>query len=223
MEDLINKIKDVVITGKHNEIEALIQRAIQEDNGLNELINAALIPAMDIVGDLFAKSEIFVPEMLASALTMKKGLGIIKPLLIEEKVKTKTKVVLCTVKGDLHDIGKNLVAMMLEGAGFEVFDLGINVNVEYLIGKIKELEPDVVGLSALLTTTMPEMENVIKELKAQGIRERVKIMVGGAPVSADFAVKIGADAYGEDAPTAVGIVREFLKNKNHVFYASTDR
>jgi len=211
MDERTDNIKKAVIAGKQNEIEALIENAIKDDINLDELITDGLIAAMDMVGKLFAKSEIFVPEMLASALTMKKGLAIIKPLLVENKINSKAKVVLCTVKGDLHDIGKNLVAMMLEGAGFEVFDLGINVSMEHLIGKIKELKPDVVGLSALLTTTMPEMENVLRELKAQGVRDQIKVMVGGAPVSADFAAKIGADAYGEDAPAAVAIVRGFLE------------
>jgi len=213
MDERTNKIKQLVIAGKQNEVEALVASAIKDGVGLDELINDAFVSAMDIVGKLFAKAEIFVPEMLASALIMKKGLEIIKPLLIENKIQSKAKIILCTVKGDLHDIGKNLVAMMLEGAGFEVIDLGINVAVEHLIGKIKELKPDVVGLSALLTTTMPEMANALSELKAQGLRDRVKVMVGGAPVSADFAAKIGADAYGEDAPTAVAIVRGFMKNK----------
>jgi methylmalonyl-CoA mutase cobalamin-binding domain/chain len=165
---------------------------------------------MDVVGQRFANSEIFVPEMLVSAMTMKKGLEIIKPLLKEDQSQSKGKVILCTVKGDLHDIGKNLVAMMLEGAGFEVVDLGVDSTVEMVIARAKELQPDVLGLSALLTTTMPEMEKVIEALKAQGIREKVKVMIGGAPVGADFAQKIGADAYGEDAAEAVTIVRSFI-------------
>jgi methylmalonyl-CoA mutase cobalamin-binding domain/chain len=119
-------------------------------------------------------------------------------------------VVLCTVKGDLHDIGKNLVAMMLEGAGFEVIDLGVDSTVDTVMSKIKQLQPDVLGLSALLTTTMPEMEKVIKALEKQGIRDRVSVMIGGAPVSADFAEKIGADAYGEDAAEAVSIARDLI-------------
>jgi methylmalonyl-CoA mutase cobalamin-binding domain/chain len=144
-------------------------------------------------------------------MTMKKGLEIIKPLLKEEKSQSKGKVILCTVKGDLHDIGKNLVAMMLEGAGLEVIDLGVDSTVESVIAKVKELQPEVLGLSALLTTTMPEMENVIKALQSQGIRDSVKVMIGGAPVSADFATKIGADAYGEDAAEAVNLARAWLE------------
>jgi methylmalonyl-CoA mutase cobalamin-binding domain/chain len=191
MEKLFEEIKNIVIAGKHKEIEALVQKAIQ-------------------VGDRFAKSEIFVPEMLVAALTMKKGLDMIKPLLKDQEQQSKGKVVLCTVKGDLHDIGKNLVAMMLEGAGFEVIDLGVDVTVENVIAEVAEIQPQVLGLSALLTTTMPEMENVIKYLKTKGMRENVKVMLGGAPLSADFAEKIGADAYGKDAAEAVTIARSFI-------------
>ena len=210
MEKLFEEIKDTVIVGKHKEIEALVQKAIQDKANLDDLISKALIAAMDVVGDRFAKSEIFVPEMLVAAMTMKKGLDIIKPLLTDQEQQSKGKVVLCTVKGDLHDIGKNLVAMMLEGAGFEVIDLGVDVTVENVIAKVAEIQPQVLGLSALLTTTMPEMENVIKYLQTKGLRENVKVMLGGAPLSADFAEKIGADAYGKDAAEAVTIARSFI-------------
>jgi corrinoid protein of di/trimethylamine methyltransferase len=210
MEKLFVEIKNIVVAGKHTEVEALVEKAIAEGTNLDNLINNALITAMDVVGQRFAASEIFVPEMLVSAMTMKKGLDIIKPLLKEGESQSKGKVVLCTVKGDLHDIGKNLVAMMLEGAGFEVIDLGVDSTVDMVMSKIKQLQPDVLGLSALLTTTMPEMEKVIKTLENQALRERVKVMIGGAPVSADFAEKIGADAYGEDAAEAVTIARGFI-------------
>ena len=211
MEKLFEEIKKTVITGKHKEIEALVDKAIQASANLEDLINDALIAAMDVVGERFAKSEIFVPEMLVAALTMKKGLDIIKPRLQDQQAQAKGKVILCTVKGDLHDIGKNLVAMMLEGAGFEVIDLGVDVTVENVIDKVAEIQPQVLGLSALLTTTMPEMENVIKQLQTKGLRENVKVMVGGAPLSAEFAQKIGADAYGQDAAEAVTIARSFSK------------
>jgi 5-methyltetrahydrofolate--homocysteine methyltransferase len=210
MEKLLEEIKKTVIDGKHKEIEALVQKAIQEKADLDDLINRALIAAMDVVGDRFAKSEIFVPEMLVSAVTMKKGLDLIKPLLKGNEDQAKGKVILCTVKGDQHDIGKNLVAMMLEGAGLEVIDLGVDVTVEEVIDKINEIQPQILGMSALLTTTMPEMENVINLLKDRGIRKKLKVMVGGAPVDADFAEKIGADAYGEDAAEAVTIARGFI-------------
>ncbi len=214
MEKLFTEIKNIVVAGKHKEIEALVERSIQEGVNLDELINKALITAMDVVGQRFAASEIFVPEMLVSAMTMKKGLDIIKPLLKEDESQSKGKVVLCTVKGDLHDIGKNLVAMMLEGAGFEVIDLGVDSTVDTVMSKIKQLQPDVLGLSALLTTTMSEMEKVINALEKQGIRDRVRVMIGGAPVGADFAEKIGADAYGEDAAEAVSIARDLINQSS---------
>jgi len=210
MEKLFEEIKNIVIAGKHKEIEALVQKAIQDKANLDDLINRALIAAMDVVGDLFAKSEIFVPEMLVAAMTMKKGLDMIKPLLKDQEQQSKGKVVLCTVAGDLHDIGKNLVAMMLEGAGFEVIDLGVDVTVENVIDKVAEIQPQVLGLSALLTTTMPEMEDVINVLQTRGMRGALKVMVGGAPLSADFAEKIGADAFGKDAAEAVTIARSFI-------------
>jgi len=210
MGKLLEEIKKIVIDGKHKEIEALVQKAIREEADLDDLISRALIAAMDVVGEKFAKSEIFVPEMLVSAVTMKKGLDIIKPLLKGNEEQTRGKVILCTVKGDQHDIGKNLVAMMLEGAGLEVIDLGVDVTVEEVIDKVNDIQPQVLGLSALLTTTMPEMENVINLLRDRGIREKVKVMIGGAPVDADFAKNIGADAYGEDAAEAVTIARSFI-------------
>ncbi len=210
MEKLFEEIKNTVIAGKHKEIEALVENAVQSELNLDDLINAALIGAMDVVGDRFAKSEIFVPEMLVAAMTMKKGLDIIKPLLKDQEAQSKGKVVLCTVKGDLHDIGKNLVAMMLEGAGFEVIDLGVDVTVENVIAKVAEIQPQVLGLSALLTTTMPEMKNVINVLQTRGMRAALKVMVGGAPLNAEFAEKIGADAFGKDAAEAVTITRSFI-------------
>ena len=210
MEKLFEDIKNAVISGKHLEIEELVETAIRQKLDLDDLINKALIAAMDVVGDRFSKSEIFVPEMLVSAVTMKKGLDIIKPLLKQGQQQAKGKVILCTVRGDLHDIGKNLVAMMLEGAGFEVIDLGVDTTVEKVIDTVAEISPQVLGLSALLTTTMPEMQNVITVLKNKGMRENVKVMIGGAPVDAEFAKKIGADAYGKDAAEAVAIARSFI-------------
>lgn len=210
MKKLFEEIKNTVIAGKHLEIKAMVEKAIQNKVNLDDLINHALIAAMDVVGDRFAKSEIFVPEMLVAAMTMKKGLDMIKPLLKDQETQSKGRVVVCTVQGDLHDIGKNLVGMMLEGAGFEVIDMGVDVTVENVVDKVSEIQPQILGLSALLTTTMPEMENVIKFLQTRGIRGVVKVMVGGAPLSAEFAQKIGADAFGKDAAEAVNIARSFI-------------
>jgi len=210
MDKLLEEIKTVVVAGRHTEIEALVKKALRDQVDPNDLINNALIAAMDVVGDRFARSEIFVPEMLVSAVTMKKGMDLIKPLLQKGQESSKGRIVLCTVKGDLHDIGKNLVAIMLEGAGFEVFDLGVDVTVENVIDKVVEIQARVLGLSALLTTTMPEMQNTITALQTRGIRQNVKVIIGGAPVDADFAQRIGADAYGKDAAEAVTIARSLI-------------
>ncbi|MGO9315255.1 MAG: corrinoid protein [Syntrophobacteraceae bacterium] len=210
MNERIASIKKAVVDGKHAEIERLVQEAIDKKIDLGILINEAMIGAMDIVGKRFAAGEIFVPEMLASAVTMKKGLALIKPLLAGSGVQSRGVVLIGTVKGDLHDIGKNLVIMMLEGAGFEVLDLGVDLSVEKVIAKVEELKPDILGLSALLTTTMPQMEEVVKTLENKGLRGSVKVMVGGAPVDRKFAEKIGADGYGEDAGEAVQLARNFM-------------
>jgi len=206
----VDEIKDAVIQGKHKEIEDLVKAAINDGVDLDEIINNAMIAAMDVVGQKFQEGEIFVPEMLVSAITMKKGLGLIKPLLKSEETESKGTIILCTVKGDMHDIGKNLVAMMLEGAGFHVIDLGVDLTVEKVVEKVKEIQPDILGLSALLTTTIPGMGKVIEELKAHGLRDRIRVMVGGAPLNAAFAERIGADAYGKDAAEAVKISRRFV-------------
>ncbi|MBW2427643.1 MAG: corrinoid protein [Deltaproteobacteria bacterium] len=210
MEELIAQIKDAVIAGKHKDIEGMTEKSLQVGLRVDDLINNAFIAAMDVVGQRFGEGEIFVPEMLVSAMTMKKGLEIIKPLLQKSGNQSKGKVILCTVKGDLHDIGKNLVAMMLEGAGFEVIDLGVDATVESVLQKINEIQPDILGLSALLTTTMPQMQKVIEELITKGIRDRIKVMIGGAPLSNEFAKDIGADAFGRDAAEAVAIARNLI-------------
>jgi len=210
MGDHLDEIRDAVIGGKHKDIEDLVKAAIEDNANLNELIDNAMIAAMDVVGKKFAEGTIFVPEMLVSAVTMKKGLDIIKPLLKDEETKSKGTIIMSTVKGDIHDIGKNLVIMMLEGAGFHVIDLGVDLTVETLIQKVEEINPDVLGLSALLTTTMPEMKNVIGTLESKGLRSSIKVMVGGAPVDSSFAEKIGADGYGKDAAEAVNLARRFV-------------
>jgi 5-methyltetrahydrofolate--homocysteine methyltransferase len=210
MVNHLDRIRDAVIEGKHKDIEGLVKAAIEDNINLNELINDAMITAMDVVGTRFAEGEIFVPEMLVSAITMKNGLNLIKPLLKEEDTRSKGTIIMCTVKGDIHDIGKNIVIMMLEGAGFKVVDLGTDLNAEDLVKRIEEVKPDILGLSALLTTTMPEMSNIIKILEARRLRSGVKVMVGGAPVDLSFAQKIGADGYGKDAAEAVALARRFV-------------
>lgn len=211
MSDTLKNIKEAVFTRQRNEIQGLVQGAVDEGLDPNSIINDGLIPAMDDIGEQFGKGEIFVPELLVSAMTMKLGLDIVKPLIKPEDIQSKGTIIMGTVKGDLHDIGKNIVIMMLEGAGFNVVDLGVDLTVEKLMEQVETLNPDLLGLSALLTTTMPEMERVIQELKAKGLREKVKVMVGGAPVENAFAEKIGADGYGADATQAVELARRLME------------
>jgi 5-methyltetrahydrofolate--homocysteine methyltransferase len=203
----------MVVDGKFNEIEEQVQRAVDAGTDLNRLINDALISAMDIVGKRFADGEIYVPEMLVSATTMKRGLNIIKPLLQSGETENRGTIVMGTVKGDLHDIGKNLVTMMMEGAGFRIIDLGVDVKIDNLVATLKKEKADILGLSALLTTTMPEMQNVIEVLKSEGLRDHVKVIVGGAPIDQGFAAKIGADGFGKDAVAAVQLVRRLMSEK----------
>ncbi|MEN6440506.1 MAG: corrinoid protein [Syntrophobacter sp.] len=210
MNGKIEQIRDVVVSGKHKEIEGLVRTAIDENLDLDAIINDGLIGAMDIVGKKFGAGEIFVPEMLVAAATMKKGLELIKPLLKGEASQPKGTILMGTVKGDLHDIGKNIVIMMLEGAGFKVIDLGVDLSVEKVLAKVRELKPDVLGLSALLTTTMPEMKKVVDMVGEQGLKDTVKIMIGGAPVDSKFAEKIGADGYGKDAAGAVQLAKQLI-------------
>jgi len=212
MSDHLDIIKDAIISGKHTQIEEIVKAAIEDNADLDEIINDAMIGAMDIVGRKFSASEIFVPEMLVSAVTMKKGLDIIKPLLIDGTIESRGTIIMCTVKGDIHDIGKNLVIMMLQGAGFDVVDLGVDLSGETVIEKVKEIKPNILGLSALLTTTMPEIKNIIESLKTHGLRDSVKVMVGGAPLNATFAEQVGADGYGRDATEAVELARKFVKD-----------
>jgi 5-methyltetrahydrofolate--homocysteine methyltransferase len=210
MKESIQKIKEVIIEGRHKEIESLVREICKTGIALDTVIQEGLIAAMDVVGQRFSAGEIFVPEMMVSAMTMKLGLNIVKPLLTGKVGAPKGTVLIGTVKGDLHDIGKNIVVMMLEGAGFQVIDLGVDIDVEKVVAKVAEIRPQVLGLSTLLTTTMPEMKRVIEELRARGLRDRVKIMVGGAPVDATFAEKIGADGYGKDAAQAMALARSFV-------------
>jgi 5-methyltetrahydrofolate--homocysteine methyltransferase len=213
MTDILETIKGMVVDGKFKDIEEQVQRAVDTGTDLNRLINDALISAMDIVGKRFADGEIYVPEMLVSAKTMKLGLNIIKPLLQSGETENRGTIVMGTVKGDLHDIGKNLVTMMMEGAGFKIIDLGVDVKIENLVETLRNEKADILGLSALLTTTMPEMQNVIEVLQAEGLRDQVKVIVGGAPIDQGFADKIGADGFGKDAVEAVQLARRLMSEK----------
>jgi 5-methyltetrahydrofolate--homocysteine methyltransferase len=213
MTEMLETILGMVVDGKYNDIEGEVQRAVDAGTDLNLLINDALISAMDIVGKKFADGTIYVPEMLVAATTMKRGLDIIKPLLQSGEIQNRGTIVMGTVKGDLHDIGKNLVTMMMEGAGFKIIDLGVDVKIENLLEILKKEKADILGLSALLTTTMPEMQNVINMLEEAGLREQVKVIVGGAPIDQAFADTIGADGFGKDAVEAVQLARKLMAEK----------
>jgi methylmalonyl-CoA mutase cobalamin-binding domain/chain len=204
----IQAIRNAIIGLERAKIGDLVRSALAAGCPAEQIIQDGFIAAMDQVGKSFAANTIFVPEMMVSAMTMKEGLDLVKPMLQGQNAFSRGRVMLATVKGDLHDIGKNIVGMMLEGAGFEVIDLGINIDCPAILRKVRELQPKVLGLSALLTTTMPEMARVIRELHSDGLRKQVKIMVGGAPLSAKFAGEIGADGYAADAATAVDLCRK---------------
>jgi 5-methyltetrahydrofolate--homocysteine methyltransferase len=209
MENL-QKLSDAIINGDAKAARELTQEALAKDVDPQVLIQEYLIPAMDEVGRRFECNEYFVPELLIAARAMKGALALINPLLASRGSKPAGKVLIGTVKGDLHDIGKNLVASMLEGAGFEIIDLGVDVTPETFVTSVKENQPNFVALSALLTTTMPSMKLTIDALKQAGIRDSVKVLVGGAPVSQRYADEIGADGYSDSASGAVGIVRSLL-------------
>jgi len=206
----LQKIYERVIAGDAPGVKVLVQQAVAEGVPPPEIISRYLIPAMTEVGARFERQEFYVPEMLIAARAMQTGLGVLKPLLVEGELKTAGQVVVGTVKGDLHDIGKNLVCMMLEGAGFEVTDLGVDVGPEKFVRTVRERKPDILGMSALLTTTMPAMRSTIEALVEAGLRDKVKVLVGGAPLTAAYANQIGADGYAPDAASAVRKAKESL-------------
>lgn len=203
-------ITEAVNKGDINKAVAETQKAIDAGGIVQAIIDEGLIAAMDEVGENFSKGTIFVPQMLRSAKTMQECMKLLEPLLKEGDVSTKGKVIIGTVKGDLHDIGKNLVSMMMEGAGFTVTDLGVDVSPEKFVQKVQEVEPDIVAISALLSTTMPAMPQTIEALQKAGIRDKVKVIIGGAPVTAKYAQEIKADSYGADAGSAVTEAKKLL-------------
>lgn len=207
MADL-HKLREAVINGDQKKAVAVTQEALAEGIPPMELINGYMIPAMDEVGRLYEAEEFFVPELLLAARAMKGSLELLRPLLAEQGAEPVARVAIGTVKGDLHDIGKNLVASMLEGGGFEVHDLGADVGPEKFVEAILEKGATIICLSALLTVTMPSMKKTIEALQKAGVRDKVKIFVGGAPVTRQFAEEIGADGYGENASVAVAMVRQ---------------
>lgn len=199
-----------VIDGKRDEVVAKVQQAIDEKVPPGKILNEGLVAGMSVVGKRFQKNVIYVPEVLIAARAMKGGMELLKPLLAEAGVEPVAVVVIGTVKGDLHDIGKNLVASLLEGGGFDVIDLGADVSVDKFVAAVKEKDPDLVCMSALLTVTMPSMKTTITALREAGIRDQVKVMIGGAPVTPEYASEIGADGYADNASSAVGKARELM-------------
>jgi 5-methyltetrahydrofolate--homocysteine methyltransferase len=214
MEPKLEMIYEGILEGQVKVVTENVQSALETGIQPSQILNEGMIAAMAEVGERFENGEYFIPEMLISARAMQSGLALLKPHLKQVGVKPAGKIVIGTVKGDLHDIGKNLVAMMLEGAGFEIIDLGADVLPEKFIDVVRNGEVQVVGLSALLTTTMPSMETVIKALKTAGLRDKVKVIVGGAPVTEAYAKQIEADGYSPDASRAVSVVKSLLNGSN---------
>jgi len=206
----LKEIAENLIQGKAPQVKELVQKAVDEGQDVGKILNEGLLAGMSVVGDKFKKNEFYVPEVLIAARAMKQGMEILRPLLAEKNIKGVGTVVLGTVRGDLHDIGKNLVGMMLEGAGFEVVDLGVDVPAEKFIQTAKEKNANVIGLSALLTTTMPAMKEVIEALNGSELKGKIKVMIGGAPVTQSYADEIGADGYAPDAASAVDKAKELL-------------
>ena len=203
-------ISEALIVGNAAQVGKLTKAALDEGVSAGDILNKALVRGMDEVGRRFKANEFYVPEVLIAARAMHAGMDVIKPQLAAGGVASRGKVVVATVKGDLHDIGKNLVSMMMEGAGFEVVDLGIDVSPERFIDAVTKEKPDVIAMSALLTTTMVQMKSTIEALKKAGVRGKVKVMVGGAPLTQRYADEIGADGYAADAASAVDKAKELL-------------
>ena len=214
--ELVEQMHDDLYDGLRAEIEESVTILLNRDWEPYAILTEALVEGMRIVGIDFRDGILFVPEVLKSANAMKGGMAILRPLLVETGAPRAGKMVIGTVKGDIHDIGKNLVTMMMEGAGFEVIDLGINNPVENYLQAIEEHEPDILGMSALLTTTMPYMKVVIDTMKEKGIRDDYLVMVGGAPLNEEFAKAVGADAYCSDAAITVETAKELMKRRHNV-------
>ncbi len=207
-EELLSQIRESLMKGKADDVKNLAQQAIDAEIPVEKILEEGMIKAMSIIGEKFKKNEVYVPEMLIAARAMNAGMEIIKPRLVEADIKPKGTICIGTVKGDLHDIGKNLVGMMLEGGGYKVIDLGVNVEAEKFVSSAKENEAEVVAMSALLTTTMGAMKDTVQKLLSENVS--AKTIVGGAPLTDSFAKEIGADGYAPDAASAVDTVASML-------------
>jgi 5-methyltetrahydrofolate--homocysteine methyltransferase len=208
--EILQQISESLQKGEHDQVAEFTQQAIDAELPAAQILNDGLMAGMEVVGKRFGAHEIFLPELLLAARAMNAGIDLLKPLFRGGEMPTEGKVVIGTVKGDLHDIGKNLVGIMLKGAGFEVIDVGSDVRAEAFVDAAEAEGASVVGLSALLTTTMTEMKGVVDLVKSRGLDDKIKVVVGGAPLSKAFADEIGADAYGYDAANAVEIVKELI-------------
>jgi len=206
----LEAISEALQKGKKKDVEALVQEQIDAGTAAKEILEGGLMAGMDVVGRRFKANEIYVPEVLIAARAMTAGITLLRPLLVEDAVESKGTIVIGTVKGDLHDIGKNLVKMMMEGKGFNMIDLGTDVSAEQFVAAAQEHTAQIICCSALLTTTMTEMKNVVAKAEAAGIRDTVKIMVGGAPITQEYCESIGADAYSPDAASAAERALEFV-------------
>jgi 5-methyltetrahydrofolate--homocysteine methyltransferase len=208
---VMTELAEAVISGDSESVKKHVQEALDSGTSPEEIIKTGLTAGMDVVGERFKNNEMYIPEVMVAARAMHAGLDILKPLLTDSELSKKGTIVIGTVKGDVHDIGKNLVAMMLEGAGFTVHDLGIDVPPEKYLAAAKEHGADVVAVSSLLTTTMDAMADVVKTVKADGSDDKLMVIIGGAPISQEFADEIGADGYGENAGVGVDIIKQWLE------------
>ncbi len=210
---IVQEISEFLQKGRAKNVKALVQQALDEGIDAKTILDEGLLSGMMVIGAKFKRNEVFVPEVLVAARAMNAGVALLEPKLVEMGNEPLGKAVVATVKGDLHDIGKNLVVMMLKGAGFEVIDLGVDVDAETFVSKAEEVGADVIGMSALLTTTMPNMKSVVELLEEKGIREKYIVMVGGAPVNQSFADEVGADFYTPDAASAAEVAKKAVEER----------
>ena len=209
--DIFQEIIEKIEKGDANAVKSLVEKAVADNITANDILNNGLVKGMNNIGAKFKNNEVYIPEVLIAARAMKAGLEIIKPLLAEAKTESKGKIAIGTIKGDLHDIGKNIVCIMLEGAGYDVIDLGIDVPKEKFIEAAENGSADILGLSALLTTTMPYMKEIVDAMDQSGLKDKVKVIIGGAPITQAYADEISADGYAADAATAVDVVKRLLQ------------
>jgi len=208
---ILDEMNTSIIEGDRDKVEELTRQALEQGIEVKAILNEGMIGAMDVVGQRFESGEMFIPEMIVAGEAMTRGLNILRPLFKESGIKPQGTVVIGTVKGDVHSIGKSLASMMMEGAGFKIIDLGVNVSPEQFVNSVREEGAQLVGMSALLTTTMPLMKATIDALKEAGLLDKVKTLIGGAPITQEYADKIGADGYGSDAATGVKKVKELVQ------------